>query len=415
MLQVLSSSVIDGATGVVRDIHIDLTFNQEVASPSITTDNFILYIDDGGTYTGRHEIIVNKDTETPTVLTITPTGDLLENTKYLLFVKGDTNIADAVIQGIYSTINETMSGHYILGFTTGIAFSDPDTEPPVEWPSPEDGAAPSVPGETLPIIVTRTSPYNGELVSSDLSAITITFSESINEAVDFDGLLSISVENADWPYDRVPEIYSASGFLLSAPTMNVDRTVVSYSVPEDYRALPNNTLYLASLDADSYTGSGYISSDYSWYFTSKYWPAYAHPRQIRQETGNSFNEIPDGIIWYFIHMSSLTLEEKTGLHWEEDETIPFYANRYVICLTILKLYHATSGSAFTAGSIIEKTLGDLTIKYDSDGSLNDGIPSWIEDCIETSLSALMGGRTRPGITVKSEYGYKYPGRRRSTI
>lgn len=413
MLEILSCSIAEAATDIVRDTTINLTFNEEVAAASMTADNFILYIDDGGTYTGRHEIIINKNTETPTILVVSPSGDLSASTKYLLFVKGDTDVGDAVIQGVYSITGATMNGHFIRSFTTGTEYSDPDTTEPTEWEDP-DSTNPGSSTATIPSVL-RTSPYNGETVFRNLEYISVTFDQEIDPDIDFDNLFLVSPESADWPYDNVDEVYQASGFLLGSGYLDSSNTTLTYPVTSEMQSLPVNTLYMATLSSDIGNGSGFISSDYSWYFTSAYDPAYAHPRQIRQETGSSFNDVPDSIIWYFIHESSLLLEQKTGLSYDTLADVPFYANRFVICSTILKLYHALSGSTYTGGSIIEKTLGDLTIRYSSDGANNDGIPSWIEDCINTALSNLLGGRVRPATAVKSIYGYKYPGRRRSTI
>ena len=103
-----------------------------------------------------------------------------------------------------------------------------------------------------------------------------------------------------------------------------------------------------------------------------------------------------------------------GISYTDNSDVSYDVNRWVICKTAMDLYNVLSGSSAGYGTIIQKTLGDISIKYDNSSDSSSAVPDWIRDCVE-SLWAKLGGSTRPQVGIKSYATSKYPGRRRSTI
>lgn len=412
-MEVLSTTLASDSTDVTRDVNITIEFDKEVRDTSIDDVNFVLYIFDGTAYTGNHPIIVNKDTTDVEKLTISPSGDLAASTKFTLLIKGDMNLSDAILQGIVAVDEDTMDGNYTLSFTTGESYSDPDETEPVDHTLELELCV--APDGTTYNSVVSTTPYNGQANVNTLAEIIVNFNTPLASSQDTDVLVEVEVESVDWPYDNVPEEYEASGFILPSGILSNSNKRVTYNIDSSDQSLSSNSLFILTIPKEEVTGaSGYLRTDYTWFFTSNYDPAYAHPRQVRSHTGNVFSDIPDSTIWYLIHQNSEYLMSSLGISYTDNSDVSYDVNRWVICKTAMDLYNVLSGSSAGYGTIIQKTLGDISIKYDNSSDSSSAVPDWIRDCVE-SLWAKLGGSTRPQVGIKSYATSKYPGRRRSTI
>jgi len=411
-MQVLSTSVLSGQTNVYRDAVIAVTFDAEVADACLTNENFILYKVVGGAIDSQHPIVLSKQTDRK-ILEISPTGDLLANTDYLLFIRGDTNINDVTFEGIYGVPGNVMAGNYVVTFQTGIEIEDSDELDPIDHDTPDGTGYDPVDNGTSGTVyntVVRTNPYFGEANITTLATIIAEFSsalQSVNVQV------AVNVERATWPFDTVPDLYQPSGFVMGNLSLSGDAKTLYIPIPSGYNSLPDNTLYQCIIEADSTTGLG---SDYSWLFFSKFDPAYAHPRQVRSKTGTQFSDVPDSLIWFLIHENSRYVDFKLGIHYSTNADVPENVNRWVVCKTAQDLYEQVFGTAVSGvnGSIIQKTLGDLTIKYDSASSgtkYSSAVPKSISDCVANTWLILTGGLGE--YCVKSGQTTHYPGRHRS--
>jgi hypothetical protein len=412
-MQILTTSVLDNQQNVYRDVTIKVTFDEEVNNTALTNSNFILYNVVNNAVTTQHSIVIKKNTSEPKILEISPVIDLSANADYMLFIKGDSNINDTIIQGVVSINNTTMSGNYVIKFRTGSLFDDNDVIDPGIHPSPDGGDSDTVVPSTSGTIynrIIRTNPYSGEANVKSLQSIIVEFANELN-GVTFP--ITVNVENATWPFEEVPELYQPSGFVINSITISGNAKTVYVNIPSEYINLPDNTLYQCIISANSVTN---LSSDYAWLFFSRFNPAYAHPRQIRARTGTQFIDVPDALIWFLIHENSRYIDSHLGVHYNSNSEVPEYVNRWIVCKTAMDLYEQVFGVAITGvnGSIIQKTLGDLTIKYDSASSgkkSNSVVPDSIIECVNSLWLKIIGGSGQH--CVKSRQTSHYPGRTRS--
>ena len=144
---VVSHSPVSGFSGVAFNAQITATFNEPIASGSVTSGSFRL--------SPAHNVTVFRDIADETKIVMTPNINMSGSTVYRVGINSQiTDLAGNSISGV--------SGNPSYVFT---------------WPFTTD-AAPPPPDVTAPV-VSGTSPTNGATNVSGYTNVTITFSEAM--------------------------------------------------------------------------------------------------------------------------------------------------------------------------------------------------------------------------------------------
>ena len=434
-MEVIQIVPYNNQTDVYLDVNVYITFDSQPDPTSLTDKNIILYKLDGitGQVLGAHAVAVNILDEHPEIVEVLPIGNLSPSSRYSMFLNGDPNNTDAYPIGVKNMAGETLNGNYIIQFSTGTEYDEP-IENDGEWHNSneeeayEDDITATTVADALPsgLQISKTTPYDGQVLSS-VNEVIVEFNYGLHEDVNPSGLL-VAAECISFPFNVVE--FTGSGY-FSAYDFNDDRTILTCTVNPNYVNLIDNTIYNLSIkkeyiftDIPLVDSEGedidpirvYMNNDYSWFYVGRFNPAYADPRQLRGETGTSFDSFPDIVLWYYIHESSKYFDYMTGRHYDDINTIPYEVNRWTVCKSIYDLYALKTGAISTdyRGKIEQKQLGDLMIKYaqGSSGGYGDTGNKWLE-CITKMWKIIIG--PAGSIGVKSGMTSKYRGRYRSKL
>ncbi len=399
-------SIANEQTNVYIDTSIKITFNKAIDAVCLTSANFKLYTTENNAIIGTHNIVINQPENTPNIIEIVPQPTLAKTTKFILFVAGDHNIADALLQGISAIDGDTMDGNYSISFTTGTDIGDPTIESPDIHVTPSDISTTTTETIIDSYTILATSPYNGQSQLTTVSELVMKFNKPVTDINAFN--VRVDVEKATWPFTDIDQLYTSSGYVLGSGYFNLTKTEYHVPVDNNYVTLINNHLYGVYVDAIG------DFSGYEWFYMSKLWPAYADVKQVRSSTGLVFDDVPDAIIWLRIHDNSLYYSNTTGITYATEIQVPYEVNKWVVCKTIVDLYNLIKGVNKAAGSIIRKTLGDLTIEYASPSKLADNsvVPEQFERCAEINWALINNRNANSNHTVKSVSTAYYPGRAR---
>lgn len=163
--------------------------------------------------------------------------------------------------------------------------------------------------------------------------------------------------------------------------------------------------------------------DYSFTFTSEYYPRYATPETIRTNAGPILNAIPDDTLYRMILKNGIWIEgfaAKNGVSIDRANP-PQALTDYVECKTTKDALDAVLLALTPAGG--RKTLGDLTISKDFNTDILSDARKAAIDCIESAKRWFFPQSTyaiphlndpRPHPPYSAKWG-RYPDtRRRST-
>lgn len=134
-----------------------------------------------------------------------------------------------------------------------------------------------------------------------------------------------------------------------------------------------------------------LETEYQFWFTSIYCPQFSTANRIKLQIGPIGDSLIDDSIWRMIHKNSIDAVDLFNIntnsnlaydYWGCDwQDVPLNIRRYVECKTaydILALLRISQTMGGGGGNQL-KTLGDMTIKYDSGGSSVNVDPQKMKD------------------------------------
>jgi len=395
-IEVISTIPNQSATDFLMDAAIDIKFNKEIHSSSLTTSNFKLYVMPG--YVGQVNIAIIKIGDGKTIR-LAPINDLTADQSYQAVIMGDHDIADSVIQGITSTDSDVMDGNYLLNFKTG-SKRRIDINSDVVY----DEAAGSDyfegrTGISYPLQVVSTDPSSYDTQVDDASVISVTFSDTSHTK--YNDAIEIRAESLVFG-DSV-SIPTVSG------TSNVDARTIEFYTDND---ISNNTEYTVVVDKSLVSGGSALSEfmvdDYVFRFLSPISPYYTNPRTVRLRGGALIPDaLPDYTIWQYILDASVWANNELLITQTlTPDLVPEDLNRLVTCKVIYEIAYAITFGRLRG--IRSKQLADLRIDYDTKfmkDTINDFLSCW-----QDALYDL--GKSRYNTGVKSGGNTKYPRVRR---
>lgn len=229
--------------------------------------------------------------------------------------------------------------------------------------TPVDGAS----NQTLPV---------GEYT------ITAIFNSAIDASTVVSGIdVSVYAEAATGDAD-VP----ATGELIAEPSVNGQTLTITVASG----LLKQNNLVTVTLDSTIQNISGIsLGSDYSWSFSTAYYPMYCTERRMRIMIGAFIANVATDTVNLAIHIASLEADELT---WNTDnltdEYYMFARSQWTCCRAAQILLINTTGGS---GSLKSKKLGDLQVEYDtSSGGVSKPLQN-AEDCMRKWEGTLMAG------------------------
>ena len=122
--------------------------------------------------------------------------------------------------------------------------------------------------------------------------------------------------------------------------------------------------------------------EYSFSFTSQYYPIYTTPTWIRSEIGPFIATIPEDTLYRMIHRNAVHAElraQQIGVVVDRNNP-DYYLVQWVICKTELDAINAIIMSFAPTGG--RKTLGDLTVEYDYNMDMLNAARKGAIDCID---------------------------------
>lgn len=450
MLQVVST--IPGSNGV--DVYIDsvikIKFNQEVATVSLAKTLFNLYAVTGTAPNEVYQstnVTYSKNPNDLTEVWITPQGDLLSNQKYLLLIKGDSNTADAVIQGIVSITNQVMNGNYLLNFTTtnkrapapNIAVNvtpaapQPVTNGETTTYSNVDGAGNITTPEHLEVIGTEPA----DLFNiTHLQKLRILFNQYVEPVVASGDILLLqsmvidtTMQEVELPIQSIEVSGDHIDVILKGymETSGVCSIVDNDPLVPETSRLPRNHKFRILLNAGSLKVVGrndVLLDNYQIDIDSELYPSIASVFETRAWSRGILNDrVADATIAYSIRQNTKWIMDRfglsynfcTGFHHIGDEVLPFF-RQWVMCQSIYdsaRTYYNTIGYF----RIASKHLGDMSVGYTNPtinalaNPLKDS-----EDCAANMLTyiiAKMGKGVKTPTKSSSPETQSYPGRFRT--
>lgn len=395
------------------DISIEIEFDKELADSVLTSDYFRVFVMPN--YTGSITCTLAKDSSNQKKVLLTPINNLPINTLLEVWIAGDMDLTDGTQQGIKSETGESMEGNYTLRFTTGTQSEIDIEEDGGTLPDGSDTSDTT----TYNVSVTKTNPENNAY-SVDCAYFTDA-SGVVDVYFDYPVLIhtgSGEVKLTTQPLDDIDSYIppgSIHGYELDDSDLTIDyhpnhtddKQVIRMIMDESFRC--NSDIFVKLLeDFVTVSGTTYtLASDYEFEFRTVLHPMLTTARAVKSMLLHSISGLSDKIIDEYILTSSLDV-----LHTYFNGTLTSaiatnrWVRRLVTCLSAKNIAMSVLGGYI--GVLERRTLGDLTVQYDS-GKIKDALSS-VEECIFRAEAEVEGGNSDHG--VKSENTTKYPGRRR---
>lgn len=448
MLEVVNSIPIEGFSTHYVDGEVKLTFNKEVADVSLNNLVFTLYSQypkTGGGYTYQATAIsIFKSTGDHNTIVIVPTQDLANNQEYVLTIRGDRDLTDAIKQGILSTDNEIMDGNFALNFRTGTEHAPtptididvtPDTTPIDTEDNPyvniSDGVSTSPTGLEV-INVTPSDLFN----ISTVADLLIEFNEYIVASdiqpflvdgfhIDSEGrYIPLRVQDVLVEENKIKVKFNGVT-CVSGEYVYVENTSISGEMLET-SMLPLNHKYRITLLKSKIQGistNHVLAGNIQIEIDSPLFPKFANAYETRTHShGLLGDNVSDQLIEASLRDSTKKMLDRIGAEYSDcaglrnlDQQLYNYIKQYAMCKTIYDLYNTKNNVAGGSSGVKSKRLGDFSISYSSDDSDDSSNPAKeFETCMEDAYHLIMAatGGTAKAAT-KSANTFAYPGRPRS--
>ncbi|MCK9429432.1 MAG: hypothetical protein M0R17_05470 [Candidatus Omnitrophica bacterium] len=191
---------------------------------------------------------------------------------------------------------------------------------------------------------------------------------------------------------------SISGNVYQVDHVNLTGSLVSIVFPDGFE---NNKQYEVTLSnnisGEFNSSNYYLENGYSFWFTSTYCPLFTTVKKIHLTGGPQTEMFLDDTINKMIHKNSIdavdlyNLYNNTSVAYDywgcTASGVPTILRRYVECKTAYDLISLLKMSGSSNEQL--KTLGDLTIKYDTNSNASKDDPNRLKelyDCWKTSLN-----------------------------
>lgn len=174
--------------------------------------------------------------------------------------------------------------------------------------------------------------------------------------------------------------------------------------------LKQNNLVTVTLESTiTSTSDVALSADYTWTFSTQYYPLYTTVRRMRLDVGVYIQDIPDDTINLAIHLASI---EANALTWNkdnlDDEYYKFARSQWTACRAAeILLMNVLGGSS----TLKAKRLGDLEVEYDTGNIRTNAALERALACQQKWEGAIMaGGRQVQSakMVVKGDLDYDRP-------
>jgi hypothetical protein len=423
MLSVVSTYPANQQADLPIDLELEIEFDKPVAQSYLSSQYFRIFVLPG--FTGIIGTTMRKEGNK---VILTPTDNLPINTDFEVFVAGDTNTADATLQGIQSeTGSEVMENNYTFRFTTGeLQEIDLVTDGDVNANGVPDILEDQSVTPILSVEVVDTDPRDNAyhvLCSGHADALTtidVYFDQAVKLGDHPEGhtsgdMISIHtiqlddmegytppLENHGIPYDR-------DDITITYHPDYGDKKVLRFDVSGDFRC---NSDIVVTLDKNFVEVSGSdtaytMADDYQFEFRTLLSPMLTTARAVKAELRHSISNISDKIIDEYILQVSLDVihEYYSGVVTTAALT-DRWTKKLVTCMVVKKLITSVTGGY--VGVVRQRTLGDLSITYDM-GVIRE-VAADVNECIYRSEAHLKAADAAIG--VKSTNSLHYPDRRR---
>ncbi len=168
----------------------------------------------------------------------------------------------------------------------------------------------------------------------------------------------------------------------------------------------NNVVEVTLNSGIKASDGGYLTEDYTFTFLTTTHPSYTNTRKVRLNYGGFLADLLDETLQLSILEASLEADELTFSTQQNSKVFQHARREWVTCKTAAILMSNLGNNALRS-----KSLGDLSVSYDTDG-LRDSMEKAL-DCMTKWEPQLMSGgyakaQQNPQMVVKGEYDVDRP-------
>jgi len=363
-ISLTSSTPANGATDYFINKSVELTFDKDIASTSLTDSVFSIVNIAAGTTV---PLTVTASPQSAATVVLTPSASLKENTEYRIIIVGS---GMGLGYSLTATDNDTLTTTIVVEFATG------DNVYRIDDTVQKEAASETLEGDLfLPtnvkalgydFTVEKVRPKNHKhSVPVDLTGdntIRFTFSKS---------LYTGSVDFTDWVEVSTFPLLNTTGYLASGETMGAG-TIPGYTVSVTGADLlvtfdsnlPKNLgvqvdLFddILSIDNESYGGAMQYSINTDLY------PEIYGIQTIKREVREVADTFTEDYIGALLFKNTLWLWEKVGRSFDINNP-SFAAKQHVAYSTILDLMEDREYYKFVVAGT-RRQLGDLNVSVDA--------------------------------------------------
>jgi len=305
----------------------------------------------------------------------------------LNFAVGDTFL-------VWCDVPEYMEGSYKFSFTTSSSEAEALPTPSSVLTSTDSSATAFSVSSTTPV-------DRSAMNSTDLTAITATFSESLNAATITDSTVTVTTEASDGSEDGAP---GYEGTITK--TLSVSGGVLTITLTEDL--VLDNNIVIVTLDSTiADTDGNTLSSDYTFYYGTTYTPYYAGIRAVQLRLGRMGGYFPDETIAFAIWDASREAQAwaRTGSGIVNVTGYARAQEQFTICYSA---YILLAGGGDSGADSVRKRLGDFDVSRSASSPTED-----LKSCVDYYQNVLANGGElnplfKPENVVKGDYDTDQP-------
>ncbi len=303
---------------------------------------------------------------------------------------------------VWCDVPEYMEGSYKFSFIT--SSSAPETLPVSS--TIITGSSSSTSTSTSTFSVESTVPIDrAAFISSDLAAISVTFSSALNAATVSDSSVTVLGHAVDGSMTGEPEYTAVLTKTLSVSGMGLTITIDPAEVFDNNNIVVTLDETIADIDGVS------LGADHEFFFGTELDPFYAGIRHVRLRLGSLGNYYPDETIALAIWDASREAYVFAP-HLLAITDVAAYERarqQFVVCFAAWVL---VSGGAAASGESVRKRLGDFDVSR-SPASGSTGLDDDLKDCISYYQAIMEGGGGlaplhKPLNVVKGDYDVDAP-------
>jgi hypothetical protein len=303
----------------------------------------------------------------------------LDNDVYIRFKDGNFAVDDTFTVVVKTP--EIFTGNSYWSFTTGSgSIQEIPTSTSTTVTGLPTGTSSST-TSTSELSVLSTFPIDESTnIAITVSGLTITFSEPLLS------LPAITIEtepNIGFDDSETVDIVT-SGLLVHTDTLASN--IVSIALAPNQ--IQQNNLIIVTVDKDTATGSvsgDQLSEDFTFWFTSKYYPLYSSVRKVRLEVGSLIMSVKDDTINRAIYEASLLADQLTWGVVQNTELYKFARREWVTC----KAAQILLLNSISSNGLRSKKLDNLEVEYDTD--LGKDLLDKINNCLAKWEKELASG------------------------